>query len=125
MYLNTHPIAVIEREKLTGLGKHWGVLLPDGMVAHCTQERNAHIVTFAEFAAGKQVKEIRRVPPSEHYATLQRVRTALAQPRAYDLLQHNCEIFANRVTGYKPESPQVQGVLLVLGLFAILRMATT
>jgi hypothetical protein len=112
-------MAVIERDKLTGFGKHWGVLLPDGWVAHCTEDRNGHMVPFEEFAAGKPVKVIREVPPSEHRGTYWRLNDALAQPRAYDLIQYNCEIFANTVTGYKPESPQVKGWAL-LALFAVI-----
>lgn len=124
MYFNRYPIAVIAREKLAGFGKHWGVLLPNGMVAHCTQEHNAHKVTLAEFAAGKKVEEIRRISSSEHQATLQRLNIALAQARPYDPLQHNCEIFANMVTGCKPESPQVQGWTLLLVAGVVLRIAT-
>lgn len=63
-YLNsfTSGIAVIARPKLNGLGEHWGVLLPNGMVAHTTDDKGPHYVTYQEFAAGKQVKEIRKVP---------------------------------------------------------------
>lgn len=124
MHMNTHPrMAVIARDKLTGFGKHWGLLLPDGMVAHCTEDRNGHMVTFEQFAAGKPVKVIRDVPPPEHRATYWRLNAALAQPRAYDLIQYNCEIFANTITGYEPESPQVKGWLFAAGLIFILKLA--
>ena len=53
MYANTYSrMAVIARDKLTGFGEHWGILLPTGYVAHNTDERNTHVVTFEEFAAG-------------------------------------------------------------------------
>lgn len=119
MYVNTNSrMAVIARDKLTGLGKHWGVLLPSGMVAHNTEERNTHVVTFDEFAAGKPVKVIREIPPSEHRGTYWRLQSELAASRPYDLIQYNCEIFANTVTGYEPESPQVKGWALI-GLLAL------
>jgi len=122
MYVNTNSrMAVIARDKLTGFGEHWGVLLPSGMVAHNTEERNTHVVTFDEFAAGKPVKVIREIPPLEHRGAHWRLSAALAQPRPYDVLQYNCEIFANTVTGYEPESPQVKGWTLLALLALVVR----
>ena len=121
-YLNSFPsgIAVIARLKLNGIGWHWGVLLPNGMVVHTTEDRGPHYVNYEEFAAGKQVKEIRKVPLSEQQATLSRVHQELSQPVAYDLITNNCEIFANRITGYVPESQQVRwGFLFALAGFAV------
>lgn len=113
-------IAVVARPKLNGLGEHWGVLLPNGMVAHTTDDKGPHYVTYQEFAAGKQVKEIRKVPLSERQATLSRVHHEITHPSAYDLLANNCEIFANRVTGGVPESQQVKwGVLFSMACFAV------
>ncbi|OHA83387.1 MAG: hypothetical protein A2937_03625 [Candidatus Yonathbacteria bacterium RIFCSPLOWO2_01_FULL_47_33b] len=124
MYANTYSrMAVIARDKLTGFGEHWGILLPTGYVAHNTDERNTHVVTFEEFAAGKPVKVIREVPPSEHRGTYWRLQAELAAARPYDLLQYNCEIFANTVTGYKPESPQVKGWALLALLALVVRIA--
>lgn len=121
-YLNsfTSGIAVIARPKLNGLGEHWGVLLPNGMVAHTTDGKGPHYVTYQEFSAGKQVKEIRKVPMSEKQATLSRVHQEISQPSDYDLLANNCEIFANRITGGAPESQQVKwGFLLALAGFSV------
>lgn len=115
-------MAVIAREKLSGFGDHWGVQLPNGMVAHNTEERNVHLVTYEEFAAGKSVKVIREVPSSEHRGVMWRLQAELAAGRSYDLLQYNCEIFANMVTGYKPESPQVNGWLFVALLAFVVRV---
>ena len=120
MNLYSYPgMAVISRSKLSGLGEHWGVLLPNYQVAHCTQERNAHVVSLDEFARGLQIKLIREIPWSEQWGVNWRLQSELAASKPYNLVHYNCEIFANTVAGFNPESPQVNG-LAILGfvLFA-------
>lgn len=114
-------ISVIARPKLTGMGEHWGVQLPDRSVVHNTQERGVHVVSYEEFEAGKPVRVVRHVPASEHQSVLWRVHQELANPKPYHLTDNNCEILANRVTGHEPKSPQVQfwGVVAALGLVAL------
>lgn len=110
MFINNFAsgISIIAREKLTGLGEHWGVLLPNGYVAHNTDDKGPHYVTLQEFNAGRNVTEIRKVSSSEYNATLLRIQQELSNPKGYDLLTNNCETFANRVTGYTSESPQIK-----------------
>jgi hypothetical protein len=124
MYFNSSEsiVSIIARPKLTGGGEHWGVRF-NNYVAHNTDDNGPHIVSLEEFAAGRPVREIRRVPPSEHYATMQRIQQEVAYPTKYHLLENNCEIFANRVTGYIPVSPQVKGWGIVLGLAALTVLA--
>ena len=67
---------IIARPKLTGLGEHWGVQLPNGYVAHHTQA-GERLVTLNEFSEGRPVKEIKRVDPTQNVQTavpLQRPR---------------------------------------------------
>jgi len=109
-------ISIVARPKLSGLGEHWGVLLPNGYVAHCTDDKGPHYVTYQEFAAGRPVKEIRKVPMSESHATMQRIQQEVSRPAGYHLIENNCEIFASRVTGGPPESPQVKGWAFVLAV---------
>lgn len=112
-------MAVIARSKLSGLGEHWGVLLSNYQVAHCTHDRNAHVVPFDEFAQGRQIKVIREIPWSDQWAVNWRLQTELAASKPYNVVHYNCEIFANSVAGFKPESPQVNGwAILGFGLFA-------
>jgi hypothetical protein len=115
MYLINYmaEMAVIARPKLNLLGEHWGVQLSGGRVAHLTEEQGVQIVTFEEFAKGKQVRKIRTVPPPLHWQTVERVSQELARPQKYDAIKNNCETFANRVTGEKPESKQVAGWFVV------------
>ena len=111
-------MAIIAREKLAGLGKHWGVLMLDGMVIHNTAEANIQIVSYEEFASGKKVEIVRNIPQSEWLATNWRIHNELHNPKKYHLTDNNCEIVANRIAGQKPESPQVvaAGILTAIGL---------
>ena len=107
---------IISRQKLSGIGEHWGVQLPSGEVAHLTPD-GEQIVSFSEFAQGRPVKEIRRAAPEQHGQIMSRVRTSVQNPGQYRLLDRNCETYATWLIGEKPQSPQVQG-MVVLGLIA-------
>ena len=112
MFFNTQPIRIISRPKLTGLGEHWGVQLPDGNVAHLTPD-GEHVVTFAEFAQGRPIKEIRRAAPEQRAQIMQRLSLSLQHRGPYRLLDRNCETYATWLLGETPRSPQVQGVIPV------------
>ena len=115
-------ILIIARPKLSGLGEHWGVKLPNGIVAHSTDDKGPHYVTYQDFAAGRPVKEIRTVPTSEHQATMQRIQQEISRPASYHLVENNCEIFANRVTGGVPKSPQVKEWAIAITLLAFVTL---
>jgi hypothetical protein len=116
-------MAVIAREKLTGLGTHVGVLQTDGTVFHITHGRCPHVVSYAEFAAGKEVRVNRVIPFFEHFAVQSRILFELMNPTTYDLVKNNCEIVANRVAGQPAVSPQVL-FWLVAGLLGGAALAT-
>jgi hypothetical protein len=115
-------MAILARPKLNGLGEHWGVGLPGGLVAHNTAERGEHIVSYIDFACGKPVRIVRYIPHEQMDEAMQRVRVELAQPSGYDLLKNNCEVFANKVSGQNPESGQINGLLAMAALGALLYM---
>jgi hypothetical protein len=116
------PIRIVSRPKLSGVGEHWGVQLPNGDVAHLTP-LGEQIVNFEDFAEGRHVREIRRAPPEQYAQILRRVMLSVQNPGQYRLLDRNCETYATWLIGEKPQSPQVMGVV-VLGLVAaILRFA--
>lgn len=117
MFFDTHPIRIISRPKLTGLGEHWGVQLPDGNVAHLTPD-GEHVVTFAEFAQGRATKEVRRAAPEQRAQIMQRLSLSLQYRGPYRLLERNCETYATWLLGETPQSPQVQGIVF-LGLIAV------
>jgi hypothetical protein len=116
-------MAIVAREKLTGLGTHVGVLQSNGTVFHTTHDRGPHIVSLPEFAAGKAVTVNRVIPSSEHYAVQVRILLELMNPSPYHLFENNCEIVANRVAGKPAVSPQVL-LWLLAGLLGGLALAT-
>ncbi|OYV84051.1 MAG: hypothetical protein B7X04_01430 [Parcubacteria group bacterium 21-54-25] len=107
---NPFAILVLSRPKLTGLGEHWGVRLPDGRVAHCMPVIGVCISSFEDFSAGKDVVVRREVSPALLSEVYRRLNVALFYPRPYDLLSWNCESFANWLTCGEPESAQVAGI---------------
>lgn len=106
-------MAIVSRPKLHGFGDHWGVLMPNGLVAHNTAEKNVQVVTYEEFAAGRAVQVIKEIHKSQWVPTNWRLHQELTNPRKYDLVNNNCEIFANRISGYPEESPQIRGMLFL------------
>jgi NC domain. len=113
-----YSIAVIARQKLNGLGEHWGVRFPDGSVAHYTAEGDFQIVTHDGFAQGKAVKTVREVPIEREREVYQRLGQITRNPRRYHLTDWNCESFANWLTSEKPVSQQVGGwaIFALVGL---------
>ena len=122
MFFNIHPIRIVSRPKLTGLGEHWGVQLPDGNVAHLTPE-GEQIVSFTEFAQGRPIKEVRRAAPEQRAQIMQRLSLSLQHRGPYRLLDRNCETYATWLLGETPQSPQVQGVIFLGLIAAFLRFA--
>lgn len=127
MFLNkVSAIRVLSRKKLGGLADHWGVELPNGNVAHCAPETGVQVTTAEQYAMGNDVTIIRDVPVHLHGTVLQRLQLALAERRAYHATEWNCEIFANWLTGEKPESAQVKGwafaALALIALTAVARL---
>lgn len=122
MLFNTHPIRIISRPKLTGVGEHWGVQLPNGDVAHLTPD-GEQVVSFAEFAQGRPVTEIRRAALDQRAHIMQRLALSLQQRGGYRLLERNCETYATWLLGETPRSPQVEGVIFLGLIAALLRFA--
>lgn len=118
MYLhNLSPARIIARTKLSGFGEHWGVQLPDGTVAHLTPS-GEQIVSFEVFAQGRSIREVRRAVPEQYRQIVWRATASTHNPGQYRLLDRNCETYATWLMGEKPQSPQVQSVV-VLGLIAV------
>ncbi len=114
-------VGLISRPKLSGLGQHSGVLLPNGFVAHMTPN-GAAIVTYAEFSHGLSVRLEKAVPPQSHQQVQWRAYQAIGRVQPYDLINRNCEHFATWLMGDVPTSPQViaVAVISILGFAAAL-----
>jgi hypothetical protein len=116
-------IRVITRPKKSGLATHWGVQLPDGLVVDYTQGVGLRIVTFEGFSEGLPVSVVREVPMDMHWTIRERLDSLSSSPRRYDLLNWNCETFAEWLTAGVPKSEQVAGGLFVFALTVALVIA--
>lgn len=117
-----HFVGLISRTKLSGAGKHVGVLLPDGLVAHMTPQ-GAAIVTFEEFAQGRDVTLEKAAPAAHHYQLHWRAYQSIGRTAPYDTWKRNCEHYATWLMGEAPQSSQVNGAV-VLGLIGGLLLLT-
>ena len=120
-----HPpssVAVLSRRK-GGILRHVGLLLPDGRVAHCSPGHGEHISPVEEFSDGQDVTIERLLTPGESAVTMHRISQAVSASHAYDALTNNCEIFAHRMIGEIPVSPQLQSMAVLVGLAALLRVS--
>lgn len=113
------PIRVISRPKISGLGTHFGVLFPEGLVYDYTSELGLRRITQDQFSEGKQVAIVREIP--WHMAPIVRTRLEYIRRNApkYSLLEWNCETFAEWLTSGIGKSAQVTGVSLLTGIVII------
>lgn len=114
------PILVVARRKKTGLGTHWGVQFPNGYIYDYVAGLDLRVTTPEEFADGEAVSVVRRIPWNMAPTVRARLDELARNPRKYDLLNWNCESFAEWLTSGIPKSAQVFGALLVLGIVTAL-----
>ena len=112
-------MARISRPKFSGVGRHEGVLLPTGHVAHTTQDKGAHVCSWEQFKGNQQIEFERELHPLMHQQALLRLQELLARQLPYNPVLNNCEIFARTVLLEEPQSPQV-GFWVVAAFFAAL-----
>lgn len=119
-FRNRQPgfVGLISRPKLAGPGRHAGVLLPDGRVAHKGASGTA-IVSLEEFKQGLEIQYGVPVPAALHMQVLHRARESIGRTPPYHVLNRNCEHYATWLLTGKAESPQVNGLmfLALLGAF--------
>ena len=118
MLSSVEPMAVISCLKI-GVFRHFGVLLPNGLVAHCAPHCGEHISSVEQFACGHDVTIERLLPPEQQAGTLRRIHEAVLAPKAYDPIANNCETFVNRVLGAPAISPQLRATVALICLGAI------
>lgn len=112
-------VGLISRPKLSGIGRHAGVLLPNGHVAHMTPDGQA-IVTLNEFAQGRSLTYEKEVPLHRHQQVQLNAFQSIGGASKYDLLNRNCEHYATWLLGEEPQSAQVTAVaaLTLIGVLA-------
>ncbi|SDM42911.1 hypothetical protein [Polaromonas sp. JS666] len=109
---NVSKMFVIRRRKFQGLVWHYGLLLPEGLVAEFS-EGGVRLIPVNMFSAGMDVETMQELSPSTHFDVRARLDAARRNPRQYDLLQWNCETFINWLIGEEPRSVQVRWVAFV------------
>lgn len=117
------PIRVITRPKRSGFGTHWGVEFADGQVVDYTQEVGLRYANRLGFSEGLPVTTVREVPWQLGWSVHARLRELARNPRKYDLLQWNCETFAEWLTAGVPKSAQVAGVAFIFGVAVLVAIA--
>jgi hypothetical protein len=109
MYLDPTPVfpaAVVSRPTTFGVGRHVGVLLPHGYVAH-KMMGGSDLVPLDVFSGGGEVRIDREIAPEHLPALLERFETSFRHGNDYRLLSNNCEHYAYGVADGNPRSPQV------------------
>lgn len=95
---------LISRQKLNGLGKHYGVLFSNNL---CLDFHPEGIIegSLNDFSKGLEIKiEISLPETNESYQRLNELKKG---NKVYDLLGFNCENFARYLVEGKSESKQV------------------
>lgn len=116
-FINPGVICEITRPKLSGIGEHAGVFLPNGQVVHHDQG-GPRIDTLEAFSQGRPVKVVRTTDRSKQWQILQRIQSLLSSPPPYRLFDSNCEHFVSEILGEKKESRQMNGLAIVGLIFA-------
>lgn len=116
-FINPGVICEITRPKLSGIGEHAGVFLPNGQVVHHDQG-GPRIDTLEAFSQGRPVKVVRTTDRSQQWQILQRIQSLLSSPPPYRLFDSNCEHFVSEILGEKKESRQINALAIVGLIFA-------
>jgi hypothetical protein len=116
-------ITYLSRPKLSGIGRHAGVLL-EWMGCAFVVERQATVgfrrVSYEAFALCRPVLAERAIEdPGEVSLAFERLVKSLENLPGYDFFKRNCEHFARGVVFNEDRSLQVEGLLVLGGIAAL------
>lgn len=117
------PIRVLTRPKKNGFGTHFGVEFPSGEVFDLTYHHGLRRISREAFGEGAEVVAVKVLPWHEEASIRARLDEFARNPRSYDLLQWNCETFAEWLISGAPKSTQVTTGLVLAGVVFALAMA--
>jgi hypothetical protein len=109
------PIRVVSRRKKNGLGVHFGVEFPSGHVVDITIDQGYRQISKQAFADGEVVTVTQEIPWNQGLFVRGRLDELRRNPRKYDLLNWNCETFAEYLVSGVAKSTQAVGLLLLVG----------
>jgi len=118
------PISVLTRPKKNGVGTHWGVQFPDGCVYDYVYGVDLRVTTLEGFAEGGVVTPVREIPWHMAHIVRARLEELARNPRKYDILNWNCETFAEWLTSGVPKSAQATAVLVMAIALVFLAIAS-
>ncbi len=110
-------LKLVYREKLSGFGRHYGAILPDGSCLDFSPE-GIRRCTQAEFSVGRKIFSEKEVKYSSHVQ--RRFEALINGQKKYDLVNFNCEHFARFLTEGESKSEQINTSLIGLGLCLLL-----
>ena len=97
---------IISRRKLNGLGRHYGVMLPDGRCFDL-QPWGVRELTLEEFSSGLEVRIEQEVPFCDQ-ELIKRLEWMAQKNIRYGVIKFNCESFARFLATGKAESKQIK-----------------
>lgn len=97
---------IISRRKLNGLGRHYGVMLPDGRCFDL-QPWGVRELNFEEFSSGLEVR-IEQEAPFCNQELVKRLEILAQKNIRYGIIKFNCESFARFLATGKAESKQIK-----------------
>ncbi len=122
--LRPRVMALVSRTKLSGLGRHFGVLVIDGsggsFVVDLQPDVGMRAVSVDRFEQGRpMLMESKLTDSTAVGRAWQRLRRLSTRPGGFDLLQWNCEHFGRFVLSGTRESRQIKGLTLTAAVIAL------
>jgi len=120
---NVGDMIEVDRFVYRHVGRYVGPQTFDGRdVVHNDKNGGVVLSTLAEFSGGKPVK-LRQAAPVNCFQRQEIANRALSLlGQKFDLLTFNCEHAATWAENGEAQSPQLQGALLLLGIFGLLAL---
>lgn len=117
MFYSQPELTLIYRPKISGIGFHYGAILPDGTyldfspsgIRRCLEE---------EFKCGKQIYKEKVIPYTE--AVRRRLNDLVMQKAKYDLVNFNCEHFARYLVEGERKSTQISFIAASFAIFGLI-----
>lgn len=115
--INLHQGAIISCSKFP-IGRHVGIYLGNGHVAHARPGFGAQITTLAVFSDNLQIKYERMAKNPQ--LSIQNAYRILKAGFPYSLFHSNCEHFVSLCESEDAQSPQLACFTLCLGILGII-----
>jgi len=103
--------------------QHTAVYIGNNQVFHNSPSAGIEIVSYAEYAEGKQVKVI-ATDMNNREMLVERLQSIMNEGSSYQLLGNNCEHIANLLINGRKYSPQIQATVFGVLIGALISRAT-